>query len=331
MNKPTALLQVNDLRIAIKGHIAVDGISFRLDQGEIVGIVGESGCGKSLTALSIPGLLPRFGLVSGGNIVFQGRELTGLAEKELRAIRGKEISMVFQEPLSSLNPLVKIGRQITEPLELHGEKDRGRNEERAIKIMESLGLQEPAKLLRLYPHQLSGGMCQRVMIALAMIAGPRLLVADEPTTALDVSTQAQILELLKKINRETGTSILFISHDLSVISRLCHRVLVMYSGKIVEEGAVEEVFTRPCHEYTRGLLGSLPDRQGKGKALANIPGRVPSIEAPRPPGCPFAPRCARAVEQCNEGFPAKVSPSPQHHFCCVLAGPQAAQDWKHYG
>jgi peptide/nickel transport system ATP-binding protein len=322
-----ALLEVKDLRILIKGNTAVDGLSFRVDQGEIVGLVGESGCGKSLTALSIPALLPPGGSVAGGNIVFRGRDTGALGEKELRALRGKEVSMVFQEPLSSLNPLVRVGRQITEPLELHGQKNRAENGKRALEIMESLGLPEPEKLLRLYPHQLSGGMCQRVMIALAMIAGPRLLIADEPTTALDVSIQSQILELLKKINRETGTSILFISHDLSVVNRICRRVLVMYAGKLVEQGTVEEVFTRPCHEYTRGLLGSLPDRRGKGKALANIPGRVPPIEAPRLPGCPFAPRCPRALDRCGVAFPEETSLSPTHRFHCV----QGARDRSGHG
>jgi peptide/nickel transport system ATP-binding protein len=318
----SVLLRVSDLRILIKGNVAVDGLSFHVDEGEIVGLVGESGCGKSLTALSIPSLLPHGGSVAGGSVVFRDRDIGSLGERELRSLRGKEISMVFQEPLSSLNPLVRIGRQITEPLELHGQRDRAENGRRTLEIMESLGLPEPEKLLRLYPHQLSGGMCQRVMIALAMIAGPRLLIADEPTTALDVSVQAQILELLGKINRETGTSIIFISHDLSVINRICHRVLVMYSGKLVEEGTVEEVFTRPCHEYTRGLLGSLPGRQGKGKPLANIPGRVPPIEAPRSPGCPFAPRCPRALDRCSAAFPEATALSPTHRFHCV----QAARD-----
>jgi peptide/nickel transport system ATP-binding protein len=323
------LLRVRDLRILIKGNIAVDGLSFHVDQGEIVGLVGESGCGKSLTALSIPALLPQGGSVAGGSVVFRGRDTASLGERELRALRGREISMVFQEPLSSLNPLVRIGRQITEPLELHGQRDRAGNRKRALEIMESLGLPEPDKLLRLYPHQLSGGMCQRVMIALAMITGPRLLIADEPTTALDVSVQAQILELLKKINRERGTSILFISHDLSVINRICRRVLVMYAGKLVEEGTVEEVFTRPCHEYTRGLLGALPGRQGKGKPLTNIPGRVPPIEAPRPPGCPFAPRCSRALDKCRASFPGETALSPTHRFRCLGAAGESRDRGKH--
>ncbi|MDR3248731.1 MAG: ABC transporter ATP-binding protein, partial [Treponema sp.] len=243
MKVPGTILQVDDLRIAINGYIAVDGISFSVKEGEILGIVGESGCGKSLTALSIPLLLPETARITGGTIRYRGAgqtkdgqaamDLSRLPESALREIRGKEISMVFQEPHSSLNPLLRIGRQITEPLELHGEKDKAETRQKALSLMDGLGLPEPEKLLSLYPHQLSGGMCQRVMIAMAMICGPRLLIADEPTTALDVNTQTQILELLKQINRETGTAILFISHDLSVIRSICHRVLVMYAGKLV--------------------------------------------------------------------------------------------------
>jgi peptide/nickel transport system ATP-binding protein len=316
-----ALLQIEDLRIAINGNIAVDGISFSVQEGEILGIVGESGCGKSLTALSIPGLLPEAASITAGSIRFRGKQ--NLSEVELQEIRGKEISMVFQEPRSSLNPLLRIEKQITEPLELHGqprrEKDRAQMRQQALALMESLGLPEPEKLLSLYPHELSGGMCQRVMIAMAMICGPRLLITDEPTTALDVSIQAQILELLKTINRDTGTAILFISHDLSVIQSICHRVLVMYSGKLVEQGAVGEVFAHPAHEYTKGLLGSIPGRTSKGRPLANIPGRVPPIEEKRPQGCPFAPRCAKASAACQGSFPPDLMLGPNHSAACIAA------------
>jgi peptide/nickel transport system ATP-binding protein len=290
-----------------------------MEEGDILGIVGESGCGKSLTALSIPGLLPEAAAITGGAVHYRGRDFSLLREKELREIRGKEISMVFQEPQSSLNPLLRIGKQVTEALELHGEKDKALMREKALSLMENLGLPEPERLLSLYPHQLSGGMCQRVMIAIAMICGPRLLIADEPTTALDLSTQAQILELLKKINRETGTAILFISHDLSVVRSLCRRVLVMYAGKLAEQGPAAEIFARPAHEYTRGLLGSIPGRSSRGRPLASIPGRVPPIEAERPPGCPFAPRCARASPPCREAFPPEVFLSPGHSAFCLEA------------
>jgi peptide/nickel transport system ATP-binding protein len=313
------LLEVRDLRIGIKGRLAVDGISFSAGEGEILGIVGESGCGKSLTALSIPGLLPEAAGLAGGSIRYRGRELTGLRERELRKIRGAEISMIFQEPRFSLNPLLRIGKQITEALELHGEKDKALMRGKALDLARSLGLPEPEKLLSLYPHQLSGGMCQRVMIAIAMICGPRLLIADEPTTALDVSTQAQILELLKRINRETGTAILFISHDLSVIQAICRRVLVMYAGKLVERGPAADVFARPAHEYTRGLLGAIPGRSSRGRPLANIPGRVPPIEGERPPGCPFAPRCAKAAPRCREAFPPEIPLGPGHSAACLAA------------
>jgi peptide/nickel transport system ATP-binding protein len=314
------LLTVEDLRIEIKGRAAVDGISFSMEEGEILGIVGESGCGKSLSALSIPLLLPEPASIAGGSILYRGREISRLSEGELKDLRGREIAMVFQEPQSSLNPLIRVGKQITEPLELHGGKDRDQNRRRALTLMEDLGLREGEKLLDLYPHQLSGGMCQRVMIAAAMICGPRLLIADEPTTALDVSIQAQILGLLKKINRETGTAILFISHDLSVVRALCRKVLVMYAGKLAERGPVEEVFAHPAHEYTRGLLGAIPGPASRGRPLANIPGRVPPIEEDRPPGCPFAPRCPRAAALCREKFPPEISLGPEHSAACVPAG-----------
>jgi peptide/nickel transport system ATP-binding protein len=314
-----ALLEVEELRIGIRGHRAVDGISFSLGEGEILGIVGESGCGKTLTALSIPGLLPEAARLEGGNIRYRGRELSTFSERELRDIRGREISMIFQEPRFSLNPLLRAGKQITEALELHGEKDKTLTRNKARSLLDSLGLPEPEKILSLYPHQLSGGMCQRVMIAIAMICGPRLLIADEPTTALDLSTQAQILELLRKINRETGTAILFISHDLSVIQALCRRVLVMYAGNLVERGPVGEVFTRPAHEYTRGLLGAIPGRASRGRPLVNIPGRVPPIEEERPPGCPFAPRCAKAAPRCRESPPPEFPLGPGHSASCFAA------------
>jgi peptide/nickel transport system ATP-binding protein len=332
-----ALLEVRNLSVNIRRGkrllSALEDICFDIYPGEILGIVGESGCGKSLTALSIPGLLAPPAEISGGSIRFapggdggtatatendKGSNLLALGEKELCRIRGKEISMIFQEPFSSLNPLMKAGSQIGETLELHGEKDKGRIKSRTLELMKSLGLPEPEKLLNAYPHRLSGGMCQRVMIALAVVCRPRLLIADEPTTALDLTTQSQILALMKKINRDLGTSILFISHDLGVIKNLCTRVLVMYAGRIVEEGPVEEVFSRPAHEYTRGLLGSLPGRDTKGRDLANIPGKVPSVEEGRPPGCPFHPRCGKAGERCKGEFPPLRILSGQRRTHCVL-------------
>ncbi|MDR0709939.1 MAG: ABC transporter ATP-binding protein [Spirochaetaceae bacterium] len=323
----TPLLCVKDLAVDIvRGKDvfpAVKGISFNIDEGEILGIVGESGCGKTLTALSIPGLLPGAARMSAGDVVFRGRGLSGLSGRELCRIRGKDISMIFQEPLLSLNPLLRIGRQREEPLLLHGERDRRANRARVLDIMARLNLSDPARLVRAYPHELSGGMCQRVMIAAAMICGPSLLIADEPTTALDAVTQAQIIELIRDFNERHGTAVLFISHDLSVIRRLCSRVLVMYAGKIVEAGKVEDVFKRPLHEYTRGLAASIPGREMKGRALANIPGKVPSIEE-QLPGCPFAPRCLKAREQCRKAFPETASFGGGQSVHCFMAASSAA-------
>jgi oligopeptide/dipeptide ABC transporter ATP-binding protein len=317
-----ALLELRNLSIGIQRETellsSVEDVSFDIYPGEILCLVGESGSGKSLTALSIPGLLGENKKVTGGSILYCGKNLLTLAEKELEAIRGKEISMIFQEPFSSLNPLVKVGVQIAETLELHGEKDKALIKGRVRELMESLGLPEPEKLSCAYPHQLSGGMCQRVMIALALICRPRLLIADEPSTALDFKAQNQIIALMKEANRDLGASILFISHDMGLIRSFCSRVLVMYSGRILEEGGTEEVFSNPAHEYTQGLLGSIPGKANKGKDLANIPGKVPSLEEGRPQGCPFHPRCAKAMPACKGDFPAERSVGDNHRTRCIL-------------
>ena len=316
-----ALLQIRNLSIDIQKHkqhlSSVEGISFDVREGEILGLVGESGSGKSLTALSIAGLLGG-NKKARGSISYNGRNLLALAEKDLQSIRGKEISMIFQEPFSSLNPLLPVGAQIAETLELHGEKDKAQIKARVIELMKKLGLSEPEKLIHAYPHRLSGGMCQRVMIALAVICRPRLLIADEPTTALDSNTQGQILSLMKEINRDLGTSILFISHDLSLVKNFCDRLLVMYCGRILEEGSTEEVFSRPAHEYTRGLLASIPAAANKGKPLAAIPGKVPSLEEGRPGGCPFHPRCEKAGHECKREFPVAKAVGAGHASRCVL-------------
>jgi peptide/nickel transport system ATP-binding protein len=320
-----SLLRVCGLSVGIQKNkkllMPVPDLSFGIEEGEILGIVGESGCGKSLTALSIAGLLSPPALVCGGRGIFKNEvDLFRLEEEELRRIRGKEISFIFQEPFSSLNPLMKIGAQIAETLEVHGEKDRELIRRRVLALMEKLGLPEAEKLLiNAYPHQLSGGMCQRVMIALAIIAGPRLLIADEPTTALDITTQAQILGLIQELNREQGTAILFISHDLGVINKICGRVLVMYAGRVMEEGPVNEVFSSPAHEYTRGLLGSIPGRNRRGRPLAAIPGRVPPLEEDHGGGCPFMPRCPRAEKRCLAPFERNLTPG--RRTFCVLGEP----------
>lgn len=331
-----ALLSARNLSIGIRLNLPtgeskffdfVEDISFDIYSGEIVGLVGESGSGKSLTAYSIPGLLGENKKVTGGSILFSkdspapektSVDLLSLSDRELQGIRGKDISMIFQEPFSSLNPLVKIGAQIAETLSLHGEKDREFINKQVRELMEKLKLQDPEKLMNTYPHRLSGGMCQRVMIALAMICRPRLLVADEPTTALDQSTQNQILSLMKEINRDLGTSILFISHDLGLIRNFCNRLLVMYSGRILEEGSTEEIFNHPAHEYTRGLLRCIPGKANKGKDLAAIPGRIPTLEEGRPSGCPFHPRCEKARPECKVTFPPVRRLSPTHTGRCIL-------------
>ena len=324
-------LSVKNLSIGIRRFLpsgkekilsSVVDVSFDIYSGEILGLVGESGSGKSLSALSIAALLGEDKEVTSGSILFSlgssCQNILTLTEKELQKIRGKEISFVFQEPFSSLNPLVKIGSQISETLELHGEKDKGRNKARVMELMESLKLPEPGKLMKSYPHQLSGGMCQRVMLALAIICRPRLLIADEPVTALDFNTQGQILSLLKEINRDFGTSILFISHDLSVIKNLCSRVLVMYSGRILEEGDTVEIFNHPSHEYTKGLLASIPNTAARGKDLAVIPGKIPSLEEGRPKGCPFHPRCVKAGPRCRLEFPLERTLSANHKTRCII-------------
>jgi peptide/nickel transport system ATP-binding protein len=296
----------------------VNDISFTINPGEILGIVGESGCGKTLTALAIPGLLPEGVSVTGGSVFFEGKDLTALETRELCEIRGNALSMVFQEPMTSLNPLLKIGCQVAEPLELHGYQDKAFIRREVLDIMGKAGLPDPERLINEYPHQLSGGMRQRAMIALAMVCKPRLLIADEPTTALDVTNQNQILRLMQWFNKTGETSILFISHDLAMVSRLCNRVLVMYAGKIIEEGAAYDIFHRPAHEYTRGLIGSIPTKDRKGKPLINIPGKVPSIDdEEKLHGCPFAPRCSRAEERCIGAFPAQADLGGGHKVCCI--------------
>jgi peptide/nickel transport system ATP-binding protein len=325
------LLWVQGLSVGIKTGgkplTAVDDISFKVGPGEIAGIVGESGCGKTLTALSIPRLLPEGMEILGGIILLNGLDTVTLSSRELCRIRGKDVSMVFQEHSSSLNPLRRVGGQIAESLELHGMRGKKRLREAALEAMGKTGLPNVERLFNAYPHELSGGMRQRAMIALAAISGPRLLIADEPTTALDVTIQAQILSLLKSINRELGMSILFISHDLAVINQICDRVLVMYAGKIVEEGTVGNVFWHPVHEYTKGLMGSIPAKSMKGRPLANIPGKVPSLEEKQSTGCPFAPRCKRPLNRCFERFPEKTDLSENHGVYCYLADPDSEMEY----
>jgi peptide/nickel transport system ATP-binding protein len=287
---------------------AVDGVSFSLDGGEVVGLVGESGCGKSVTALALLGLLPPgTGRASSGRILFQGEELTTAPEKRLRDLRGNRLAMIFQEPMTALNPVLTAGEQVAEVLRRHRGLGRREAWARTEELLGEVGIPAPRERARDYPHQLSGGMRQRVMIAMAIACEPRLLIADEPTTALDVTVQAQVLRLLGELQTRTGMTILLITHDLGVVAQTCGRVLVMYSGRIVEESPVAALFEGSLHPYTRGLLASMPSPRGRGEGeppprLTEIPGMVPALNA-RPAGCVFSDRCPRARERCREREP----------------------------
>ncbi|MDR0817040.1 MAG: ABC transporter ATP-binding protein [Clostridiales Family XIII bacterium] len=324
------LLWVQNLSVGIGKAgceaLAATDVSFKLGEGDIMGIVGESGCGKTLTALSVLGLLPDAAHVTSGSIFFGGQDITALSGRSLADIRGNEISMIFQEPMTSLNPLMKIGRQIAEPLILHGAKDKKLIRDKVEDMVDKVGLTVSSRLLDSYPHQLSGGMRQRVMIAIAMINRPKLLIADEPTTALDVIIQAQILDLLKKINRDYGTSILFISHDLGAVNQLCNCVNVMYAGRIVERAKTRTIFIHPVHEYTKGLIGAIPLKSHKGKELANIPGKVPGIGENKA-GCPFAPRCGAAAAECFKAWPEEVALSDHHFVHCSMVNPESEMEY----
>jgi peptide/nickel transport system ATP-binding protein len=315
-----ALLEVRNLTVAIKKNAkvlkAVDDISFSIDEGESLGLAGESGCGKSMTALAIPNLLPEAAEIIHGEIVYDNQLLTSFNQKELCRIRGKEISIIFQEYRQALNPLIKAGRQITETLNLRDNTDKKNNERRALEMLSQLGFDDPQKAYNAYPHQLSGGMCQRVMAAIAAISRPRLLLADEPSSALDMESQQRIISLLLEMNREYKTSVLIISHDLSIIRQFCSRYLIMYAGKIVEEGPAGELFS-PLHPYTKALVGAIPVKDKRDQVLENIPGKVPSIED-NFTGCPFAPRCKHAQKVCTESFPPLVEVSDKQKVHCFF-------------
>jgi peptide/nickel transport system ATP-binding protein len=299
---------------------AVDGVSFEVGVGETLAIVGESGCGKSVTAMSILRLLPMPpARIAEGRIEFEGRDLLGLTEPEMRRIRGNAIAMIFQEPMTSLNPVLTIGRQIAEALVLHRGLSYADATARAIALLRKVHIPEAEQRVTQYPHELSGGMRQRVMIAMALACGPRLLIADEPTTALDVTIQAQILELMRELRDETGSSMILITHDLGVVAEMADRVVVMYAGRKVEEARVEALFAQPRHPYTRGLLGSMPHLGDSvdetGKRLVEIPGLVPSLKDV-PPGCLFAPRCPNAIERCKTDAPPLEQHAPGHLAAC---------------
>jgi len=294
---------------------AVDGVDLTIARGETFGLVGESGCGKSVTALSILRLLPKpAGRIAGGRILFDGRDLATLSEAEIRKIRGNRISMIFQEPMTSLNPVYTIGFQIEEVLRRHRGMQRAAARAEAARVLGLVGMPEPAARLDDYPHQLSGGMRQRAMIAMALACQPALMIADEPTTALDVTIQAQILDLIARLKQETGMSVLLITHDLGVVAEICRKVAVMYAGKVVESAEVGELFARPAHPYTVGLFNSLPHVGGRGGVLKPIPGVVPSL-VNLLPGCAFQERCFRRHDACRKEPPWRDI-APGHHARC---------------
>ena len=285
---------------------AVDGLSFDVAPGEVLGIVGESGSGKSVTALSILGLLPDPpGRIASGSIRFEGQEIVGMSKSELRALRGPSIGMIFQEPMTSLNPVFRIGDQIIETIRAHEPVSKAQARQRAIGLLDRVGIAMSERRLDDYPHQLSGGMRQRVMIAIALACSPRLLLADEPTTALDVTIQAQLLDLLRDIQRETNMAVVIITHNMGVIAEFADRVLVMYAGRLAEQGTVDAVFTTPRHPYTQGLLASTPSLEREETRLATIPGVLPQLTETLP-GCRFAPRCARRSDACLQSKPPMV-------------------------
>lgn len=302
---------------------AVDGVSYRLNAGETLGVVGESGCGKSVTALSILGLIPQPpGEISGDGIYFGDQDLTTLSTREMRRIRGNQISMIFQEPMTSLNPVLTVGFQIAEAITRHQDLPRKTALERAVDMLGLVGIPLPQQRAKEYPHQLSGGMRQRAMIAMALSCQPRILLADEPTTALDVTIQAQILDLMLQLKDETGTAIILITHDLGLVAETCERVVVMYAGKIVEEAPVDDVFEQPLHPYTVGLLQSIPKlrtdpQQGSRTRLQEIPGVVPSLNR-LPRGCAFRPRCPQAFDRCAQQEPQLQEVAPGHYVSCFL-------------
>ena len=293
-------------------------MSFDIKKGEIVGLVGESGCGKSVTSLSIMQLLKDTpGKITNGEVIFQGHNLLDASKKEMLDIRGDKMSMIFQEPMSSLNPSMRIDKQMIEGIRLHTPLTKAEARKKAADILSQVGIPDPQRVLKNYPHQLSGGMSQRVMIAMAMSCEPDLLIADEPTTALDVTIQAQILELMKKIQQDKGMSILLITHDLGVVAEMCSRVIVMYAGKIVEEAPVEILFANPTHPYTQGLIASVPKLGSGVKVLPSIPGSVPDLSA-MPKGCRFAPRCKYATEKCHQEQPELLSVGEKQKCRCWL-------------
>ncbi len=316
------LLEIKDERLSFftpAGEVkALNGVSFSMEEGEVLGIVGESGSGKSVTAYSVMGLTAYPGKLIDGTINFNGHQIDKMSEKEMRKIRGNEVSIIFQDPMTSLNPVYTIGNQITEVICLHTGKSKKEAHDRAKELLELVGINEPTKRLKQYPHELSGGMRQRVMIAIALACEPKLLIADEPTTALDVTIQAQILELMQELRKKLGMSIIMITHDLGVVASMCERIAVMYAGHIVEYGTADEIFYEPKHEYTKGLIRSIPKLNvQETERLIPIEGQPVDLLNP-PAGCPFAPRCANCMKICLREMPPKTELSDTHYSQCWL-------------
>ncbi|MHC2357525.1 peptide/nickel transport system ATP-binding protein [Sinorhizobium meliloti] len=315
------LLDVRDLETHFFGEESVThalgGVSFQVKKGETLGVVGESGCGKSVTALSIMRLLPKLSAKTmDGEVLFHGRNLLDLPEREMRKIRGDKIAMIFQDPMTSLNPVYTVGRQIAEAVEIHTGASRSEALAKTVDMLRLVRIADPERRVNNYPHEMSGGMRQRAMIAMALACSPELLIADEPTTALDVTIQAQILRLIVDLKERMGTSVMFITHDLGVVAETCQRVIVMYAGRIVEQATVTDLFARPMHPYTKALIRSVPDRRrGKERRLPEIPGIVPSLREPIV-GCSFAPRCPFATEVCREKTPAVKEHGADHAAAC---------------
>ena len=320
------LLEVKNLNTSF--HIgvgtvqAVRGISFHVAQGESLGIVGESGSGKSVTMLSVTGLLPYNAEISSDSITFDGREISGLSKKEMRKLHGSEIGMIFQDPMTSLNPLFTVENQLTEPLKIHRHMDKASAREKALALLRQVDIPNPEARLKQYPHELSGGLRQRVMIAIAIACAPKLIIADEPTTALDVTVQAQILELIRRLARENGTAVIMITHDLGVVASLCDRIAVLYGGKVCETGTADEIFYETKHPYTAGLLRSVSRRAASGGktargTLQSIPGTPPDL-LHLGSGCPFAARCGEAMKICRDYYPAETAFGGEHSAACWL-------------
>lgn len=316
------ILSVQNLKVSIRDHETgrsgwvLRGVDFDIESGERVALVGESGCGKTATALTLMNLLPSPPMDwVEGRIFFNGLDLRELRPLEWRGIRGAQLSMIFQEPLNSLNPVFTVGDQVSEMLWTHQKISEEKSRERVLALFREVGLTDPERVYRQFPHQLSGGMCQRIMIAMAVACGPSLLIADEPTTALDVTVQAQILDMLLKMTQEQGLGLLLITHNLPILRDYAHRILILYAGQVVESGTASDIFTHPRHPYTEGLLTALPDPKQKGKALANIPGQVPSIYE-KTTGCSFAPRCPKAQARCGLERPSWREEEKGHGFRC---------------